>query len=248
MLRALAFAFILAQFPPPAVDTPKHAAPAWLDPGCDAASRLTGEALVVGLCVEAPGAARRYAYGNRLSWIMPNLDAAITWAVEEMKKDGLDNVHTEPVKVPHWVRGHESLEIAGAIPQPLVILGLGNSVGTPAGGVDAELLVVHSFEELDAAGGRVKGKIVLFNVPFTNYGETVRFRATVLPVARGALGAAAALVRPPKPAVGSAHTVHRRAHLQDGTAADPAAALRPPRRHRGAACSSYADRSARRCG
>jgi carboxypeptidase Q len=40
----------------------------------------------------------------------------------------------------------------------------------------------------------VKGKIVLFNVPFTNYGDTVRFRAAG-PSRAGALGAAAMLVR-----------------------------------------------------
>ncbi|HEY2434997.1 MAG TPA: M20/M25/M40 family metallo-hydrolase [Vicinamibacterales bacterium] len=199
MLRACSLAVLLtlAQFPPPATDTPAHLAPAWLDPYRDAASRLTGEAL------SSDFAWQRLAllgdtFGNRLSG-SPNLEAAITWAVEEMQKDGLENVHTEPVKVPHWVRGHESLEIAGPIPQPLVILGLGNSVGTPANGMDAELLIVHSFEELDAAAGRVKGKIVLFNVPFTNYGETVRFRTTG-PSRAGALGAVAALVRAVGPA------------------------------------------------
>ena len=56
------------------------------------------------------------------------------------------------------------------------MLGLGNSVGTAPEGVEGELLIVHSFQELDAAGPRIKGKIVLFNVPFTNYGETVQFR------------------------------------------------------------------------
>ena len=93
-----------------------------------------------------------------------------------MKKDGLENVRLEPVKVPHWVRGAESLEIVAPGRHPLVMLGLGNSVGTPADGVEAELLVVRSFQELDAAGDRVKGRIVLFNVPFTTYGETVSYR------------------------------------------------------------------------
>ncbi len=220
-LRVLLLAVILAQFPPPAVDTPKHAAPAWLDPYRDAASRLTGEAL------SSDFAWQRLAllgdtYGNRLSG-SPNLEAAIKWAVEEMKKDGLENVHTEPVKVPHWVRGRESLEIAGAIAQPLVILGLGNSVGTPTSGVEAELLIVRSFEELDAAADRVRGKIVLFNVPFTNYGDTVRFRATG-PSRAGALGAAAVLVRAVGPA--GLRTPHTGSlSYSDGQPQIPAAAL-----------------------
>ena len=74
------------------------------------------------------------------------------------------------------------------------MLGLGNSVGTPPDGVEGELLVVRSFEELEAAGARVKGKIVLYNVPFTTYGETVQFRGGG-PSRAAALGAVAALVR-----------------------------------------------------
>lgn len=192
MLRCVMLALVILQFPPPSVDTTKPSSPEWLAPYRDPASRLLGEAL------SSDAAWQRLAllgdtFGNRLSG-SPNLDAAITWAVDEMKKDGLENVHTEPVKVPHWVRGHESLEIVGPIPQPLVMLGLGNSVGTPAAGVEADLVVVHTFEELEAAGARVKGKIVLFNVPFTNYGETVRFRAAG-PSRAAALGAVAMLIR-----------------------------------------------------
>src|SRR5215211_2852700 len=165
LLLMLTVAFVEAamQFPPPAVDISRRAAPHWLAPYRDATSRLTGEAM------SSDAAWQRLAYlgdtyGHRLSG-SPNLEAAIRWAVDEMKRDGLENVHTEAVKVPHWVRGRESLEIVGPIPQPLVMLGLGNSVGTPPAGLEAELLVVHSFEELDAARDRVKGKIVLFNVP-----------------------------------------------------------------------------------
>lgn len=219
--RALVLALVLAQFPPPAVDTPKRAAPAWVDPYRDAAARLTGEAL------SSDFAWQRLAllgdtFGNRLSG-SPNLEAAIAWAVQEMKKDGLENVHTEPVKVPHWVRGRESLEIAGPIPQPLVILGLGNSVATPAEGIEAELLIVHSFDELDAAGSRAKGKIVLFNVPFTNYGDTVRFRAAG-PSRAAALGAVAMLVRAVGPA--GLRTPHTGAlNYAEGQPKIPAAAL-----------------------
>src|SRR4029079_15399943 len=104
-----------------------------------------------------------------------------------------------PVKVPHWVRGRESLEIMGPIPQPLVVLGLGNSACPPSVGIEACVIVVRSFEELDAARDRVKGKIVLFNVPFTNYGETVRFR-TSGPSRAGALAALRMLLRVVVPA------------------------------------------------
>ena len=231
ILRPLAFALLLwpavvsteagAQFPPPAVDVPKHAAPEWLAPYRDASGRLIGEA------VSSDAAWQRLAYlgdtyGNRLSG-SANLEAAIRWAIEEMKRDGLENVHPEAVKVPHWVRGRESLEIAGPRPQPLVMLGLGNSVGTPAAGLEADLLVVHSFEELEAARDRVKGRIVLFNVPFTTYGDTVRFRAAG-PSRAATLGAVAMLVRAVGPA--GLRTPHTGALTYiDGQPKIPAAAL-----------------------
>src|SRR5436190_14528703 len=197
LLSAVALAKAESQFPPPAVDVAKHAPAGWLAPYREATSRLVGEA------VSSDAAWQRLAYlgdtyGHRLSG-SPNLEAAIRWAVEEMKRDGLENVHTEAVKVPHWVRGRESLEIAGPIPQPLARLGLRNSIGTPAAGIEADLVVVHSFEELEAAHDRVKGRIVLFNVPFTTYGETVRFRAAG-PSRVAVLGGVAMLVRAVGPA------------------------------------------------
>src|SRR5260221_1051272 len=221
ILRPFALALLLLRFRRPAVDVPKRGAPEGLAPYRDATSRLMGEA------VSSDAAWQRLAllgdtYGNRLSG-SPNLEAAIRWAVEEMKRDGLENVHTEAVKVPHWVRGRESLEIAGGIPQPLVMLGLGNSVGTPAAGIEAELIVVHSFEELDAAKDRVTGRIVLFNVPFTTCGETVRFRAAG-PSRAGALGAVAMLVRSVGPA--GLRTPHTGAlTYADGQPQIPAAAV-----------------------
>jgi carboxypeptidase Q len=221
ILRPLALVLLIAQFPPPAVDVPKRAAPEWLAPYRDATARLMGEA------VASDAAWQRLAYlgdtyGHRLSG-SPNLEAAIRWAVDEMKRDGLENVHTEAVKVPHWVRGRESLEIAGPIPQPLVILGLGNSVGTPPAGIEAELVVVRSFEELDAAKDRVKGRIVLFNVPYTSYGDTVRFRAAG-PSRAATLGAVAMLMRSVGPA--GLRTPHTGAlSYVDGQPQIPAAAV-----------------------
>jgi carboxypeptidase Q len=131
-------------------------------------------------------------FGNRLSG-SPALESALKWAAEEMKKD-FDEVRLEPVMVPRWVRGVESLEIVSPYPSSLVMLGLGNSVGTGATPVEAEVLVVKSFADLDANSARAKGRIVLFNVPYSTYGETVQYRAAGASRA-AALGAVAALVR-----------------------------------------------------
>ena len=115
-------------------------------------------------------------YGQRFSGT-ENLNRAIAWAVETMKKDGLDNVHTERVMIPRWVRGNESLQIVNPPHHVIPLLGLGGSVGTPGEGIEADVMVVTSGDELVKRSAEAKGKIVLFNVPYTNYGETVVYRS-----------------------------------------------------------------------
>jgi carboxypeptidase Q len=171
---------------------PPSAGPPWLDAYRAPASRLIGEA------VSSTFAWDRLAtltdtIGNRLSGSAA-LDRAIEWAVAEMTRDGLDNVHTERVMVPKWVRGAESAEIVEPVRHQIAMLGLGDSVGTQADGVQGDVLVVHSFEELDAKASAARGRIVLFNVPFTSYGETVRFRS-MGPSRAARHGAVAMLVR-----------------------------------------------------
>ena len=152
----------------------KAQAPDWLIPFREPARRLIGAAY------ERPFAWQRLAeltdtFGPRLSG-SPGLEASIEWALGQMKRDGLENVRAEPVTVPRWVRGEESLEVVSPSARPLAMLGLGGSVATPPAGVEAELLVVRSFTDLDRRADRVKGRIVLFNAPFTSYGETVNYR------------------------------------------------------------------------
>ncbi len=131
--------------------------------------------------------------GHRLSG-SSSLEEAIDWAAEAMEAEGLV-VRKEPVMVPHWVRGAESLAVTSPRPRPLPMLGLGNSVGTPEGGIEAEVIVVRSFEELDDLGEEsVRGKIVVYAVDWNGYGGTVRYRSTG--ASRAArYGAVAALVR-----------------------------------------------------
>jgi carboxypeptidase Q len=172
-----------APLPPPTVKIDGYRA---------AAARIIGAALT------SDHAYARLAHltdhiGNRLSG-STNLERAIEWALAEMKRDGLDNVRAEKVMVPHWVRGEESLEMLTPVPRKLQMLGLGNSIGTPAEGISAEAIVVRDFAELDRLGEQVRGKIVVYNAPYVNYGATVLYR--LQGASRAArYGAVAALVR-----------------------------------------------------
>ncbi|HVE80177.1 MAG TPA: M28 family metallopeptidase [Gemmatimonadaceae bacterium] len=144
------------------------------------------------------GAYRRLAvltdrFGPRFSGT-PNLERAIDWVLAEMRADGLANVRGERVMVPRWVRGAESAELVEPRAERLTMLGLGGSVGTPAGGITAAVLVVGSFEELERRAADARGKIVLFDVPFTTYGETVRYRSQGA-IAAARAGAVASLIR-----------------------------------------------------
>lgn len=114
-------------------------------------------------------------FGPRFSGSQ-NLEDAIDWIVSEMRTDGFDKVWTQPVKVPHWVRGNESATLNIPIKRNLPMLGLGGSIATPKEGITAEVLVVKSFEELEKRSDEAKGKIVLFNAKFTTYGQTVGYR------------------------------------------------------------------------
>ena len=104
------------------------------------------------------------------------LERSIDWTLERMRSDGLENVRGERVMVRNWVRGAESAELITPRHQSLAMLGLGGSVGTPPGGITAPVVVVSSFEELTARSAAVKGKIVLFDAPWTTYAETGRYR------------------------------------------------------------------------
>lgn len=163
-------------------------------------------------------------FGSRLSGSVA-LERAIDWTLARMRADGLENVRGEPVMVPHWVRGAESAELIAPRRKPLTMLGLGGSVGTPSGGITAPVVVVRSFDDLAARGAAaVRGKIVLFDVPFTTYDETVAYRYSGASAA-AKLGAVAMLVR--SVASFSMNSPHTGAMRYDSTVARriPAAAI-----------------------
>jgi hypothetical protein len=137
--------------------------------------------------------------GKRLSGT-PQLNTAVVWGAELMRKAGLQNVMVQPVMVPRWVRGGESGEMmyqgaAGPIIRPLHMVGLGMSVGTPPGGITAPVVFLSSFAALDAmTPEQLKGKIVVFNPGWHGYGVNTQYR-TYGPSRAAAKGAAAVLVR-----------------------------------------------------
>lgn len=147
--------------------------------------------------------------GGRLSG-SPQAEAAVEQVAASMRKEGFA-VRLEPVMVPHWVRGEERAEVVAfagqvkGLTHRLVLTALGGSGATPPQGTRGEVIVVKSFDELNATAASVPGRIVLFDVPFdthlqdngfagTAYGQAGRARFAG-PSAAAKLGASAVLVR-----------------------------------------------------
>lgn len=158
---------------------------------------------------------------------------AVDWAVRKLEALGFDNVRAEAVQVPRWVRGHAKGEIVAPYPQPVALIALGGSDGTPDGGLEAEVLEVADLADLEArSAAEVQGKIVYISQRMrrtpdgTGYGEAVGKRVTGASKA-AALGAVAVLIR-------SAGTDNNRfghtgtMRYADGVRRIPAAALSNP--------------------
>lgn len=163
----------------------------------------------------------------------PGDRAAVAWATRTMRAIGLENVRTEPVQVPRWVRGDERGEILAPFPQAVHLTALGGSVGTPAAGVEAEVVEVASLADLSRRTPEdIDGRIVFINQRMvrtqdgSSYGQTARIRHQG--ASRAAeKGAVAVLIR----SVGTG--THRFPHTgamryEEGVAKIPAAALAAP--------------------
>ena len=169
--------------------------------------------MIIEYSLKGPGQNQSY---NRLAQLVDkfgdrragteNLENAIDYMLNQLKQDGLDNVHGEEVNVTHWVRGTETATLLEPRNYSFSILGLGSSVGTPEDGITAEAIVVGSFDELESRQDEVKGRIVIFNPAYHGYGLTVNYRA--FGAAKAAkYGAVATLIRTIAPfSIYSPHT------------------------------------------
>lgn len=137
-------------------------------------------------------------FGHRLSG-SDALERTLDWLEKQLKQDRFDHVVRQPVWVPVWVRGNESAVLLTPRSHKLAMLGLGGSIGTGKRGLEAAVIPVTDFADLQRKAKLVDGNIVLFNVPFTSYGETVSYRVTGA-VAAARCGAVAAIIRSVGPA------------------------------------------------
>ncbi|MEM8961903.1 MAG: M20/M25/M40 family metallo-hydrolase, partial [Acidobacteriota bacterium] len=158
---------------------------------------------------------------------------AVAWAEAKLRDLGFANVRTEPVTVPHWERGHAIAQTVSPYPQPMVVAALGGSVGTPAGGIEAEVVRVTSLDELATLDRAAVARRIVFideemerTATGAGYGPAVAKRVGGA-VAAAEKGAVAVIIR----SVGT--SINRIAHTgtmrySDEVERIPAAALSNP--------------------
>ncbi len=130
----------------------------------------------------------------------PGDRAAVEVALAMLKEQGFVNVHAEKVTVPVWHRESESGAVTAPVAQALALTALGGSIATPAQGIEAEVVGVRSFDELEAKKDAVRGKIVFYDVATertvdgSGYGKSVVYRSSG-PSRAAKYGAAGVLIR-----------------------------------------------------
>jgi hypothetical protein len=95
----------------------------------------------------------------------PAMERARDWALTRLTALGFQRVRAEEfTKENAWFRGEESARVIAPYPHELSILGLGNSVPTPAAGIEAEVVMFASMEDLvSAPAGSLAGHIAMLN-------------------------------------------------------------------------------------
>ncbi|KAH9420840.1 hypothetical protein DERP_001271 [Dermatophagoides pteronyssinus] len=144
-------------------------------------------------------------FGSRLTGTK-NLEDSIDYMIDLLKQEGHDNVHGEPVQVPKWTRGNEWARMIKPRDKKLNILGLGYSEGTNGQTIEAPIVVVRNFTELEQKAGLIPGKIVVYNFKYESYGKQAIYRHSG--ASRAAkFGAVAAMIRSLTPfSIDSPHT------------------------------------------
>jgi carboxypeptidase Q len=92
---------------------------------------------------------------------------AAAWATQRFQRLGFDKVWIETFPLEHgWARGVEKAEVISSSPQPLVITALGGSIATPPEGIEAEIALFKTYDELLALPtNSLAGKIAVVTQP-----------------------------------------------------------------------------------
>ncbi|PVV02106.1 hypothetical protein BB560_003450 [Smittium megazygosporum] len=119
-------------------------------------------------------------YGNRMTASVQYSRSA-EWVMKNVKKYTGMTAWTEDVNVDYWKRNEESVHLYVPTRENqmvnLPMLGLGQSVGTGPEGIEANVIPVSSFDELQTLGNKtIAGNIVLYNADFVSYGENGQYR------------------------------------------------------------------------
>ncbi|XP_050423857.1 carboxypeptidase Q-like isoform X2 [Adelges cooleyi] len=161
-------------------------------------------------------------FGSRLVGTK-NLENSIDYMLDKLKAAHLDNVHGEEMTFEAWQRGDESAWLISPRSKKLGMLGLGTSVGTPPNGINAEVVVVNSFDDLHNKSSIIEGKIVVYNQPYVSYGITAQYRSLGASIA-AKYGAIAVLIRSITPfSLYTPHTGHQQ--YSEGIKKIPAACI-----------------------
>jgi hypothetical protein len=166
--------------------------------------KLSDEIMLHGTCYENLRVLCKQI-GNRLSGTA-QAAKAVEWGQKALQDAGADKVWLQPVDVPLWIRGKESLSLkfpGDKNYKGVTMLSLGNSVGSCNLPLESEVVMVNDVEEFnklpDAA---IKGKIIFFNYrfrqdyvnTFDGYGDAVKYRS-LAPNIASYRGASATIIR-----------------------------------------------------
>ena len=164
----------------------------------------------------------------------PAMERAKDWAIATLSALGFERVRAEEfTKENAWFRGVESAQVSAPYPHVLSILGLGGSVPTPPEGIEAEIALFSSLEDLRAAPtGSLTGRIAVLNRQITDLQGEFGYRDAAQgrregPSLAAARGAIAFLIR--SVSTGTSRLPHTgTTRYADGTPRIPAAALAVP--------------------
>lgn len=124
-------------------------------------------------------------------------DKAVAWAEELLTEAGFDRVWLEPATFPTWSRGFERVRVTSPVEQTFEALAIGFSPATPAGGIEAEVVMFDDLAGLEAAADEdVADRIVFIRNRMerardgSGYGPAVQARSMGALVAaeKGAVG------------------------------------------------------------